>query len=155
MLCRRLVFLYLFILFTGSFAQKYNRNDVEADDEEEISANSRNQPLIDSRKSQNRISSGNIDNNDRNPQETADQLPPQRSVNSGRISQQDVDQPRPLDSARRSSPTPLASSDECRPDVERYCSKGTKKMISNLKVLQCVDELDNVSFFLFFKMNSI
>jgi hypothetical protein len=43
--------------------------------------------------------------------------------------------------------TLLATSPECTADIQRYCVKGGTKLIINLKVLQCVDELDNVSFF--------
>ncbi|CAF4116740.1 unnamed protein product, partial [Rotaria magnacalcarata] len=32
---------------------------------------------------------------------------------------------------------------ECESDVQKYCGKGNKQLISNLKVLQCVDDLDN------------
>ena len=42
-------------------------------------------------------------------------------------------------------PTPLGTSAECKSDVQRYCTNGADKIITNLKVLQCVDELDNVS----------
>lgn len=45
---------------------------------------------------------------------------------------------------RRPPPTPLASSIECKDDVQKYCSKGVNKLLPNLKVLQCVDDLDNV-----------
>jgi len=41
----------------------------------------------------------------------------------------------------------LAASEECMADIQKYCAGGGGyKMISNLKVLQCVDDLDNVSF---------
>jgi hypothetical protein len=60
----------------------------------------------------------------------------------------------------------LAASEECMADIRKYCScsgGGGYKMISNLKVLQCVDDLDNVSlspkknliFFLFYYRLSI
>ncbi|CAF3979028.1 unnamed protein product, partial [Rotaria magnacalcarata] len=41
------------------------------------------------------------------------------------------------------SATPLASSIECKADVQKYCAKGTAQAVTNLKVLQCVDDLDN------------
>ena len=44
-----------------------------------------------------------------------------------------------------SPPTPLSTSAECKLDVQRHCTNGADKIITNLKVLQCVDELDNVS----------
>lgn len=45
---------------------------------------------------------------------------------------------------RRPSSTPLAASSECKADVQKYCNKGGEKLLPNLKVLQCVDDLDNV-----------
>ncbi|UJR27806.1 hypothetical protein I4U23_009075 [Adineta vaga] len=39
--------------------------------------------------------------------------------------------------------TTLANSDECKADVQRYCAKGAPKQIPNLKVLECIDDLDN------------
>lgn len=44
---------------------------------------------------------------------------------------------------RRAPPTPLASSPECKADLQKYCSKGVDKLLPNLKILQCVDDLDN------------
>ena len=55
--------------------------------------------------------------------------------------------PAPSQAQRAASlpPTPLGTSAECKSDVQRYCTNGADKIITNLKVLQCVDELDNVS----------
>ncbi|CAF3536870.1 unnamed protein product [Rotaria socialis] len=41
------------------------------------------------------------------------------------------------------SATLLASSIECKADVQKYCAKGTARAVINLKVLQCFDDLDN------------
>ncbi|CAF0964461.1 unnamed protein product [Didymodactylos carnosus] len=37
----------------------------------------------------------------------------------------------------------LAASPQCEDDVSRYCNKGSSSPISNLKVLQCMDDLDD------------
>jgi hypothetical protein len=132
MLHRRLiVFIYLFILLAGIYAQKYARNgnndDEEEDDEADPEPEARQQPppppprkvevLNNNENTQNRIPPGNI--------------------GLGR---------KPIVSPPRSTSTPLASSVECKADVQKYCAKGSQQIISNLKVLQCVDDLDNVSF---------
>ncbi|CAF0823028.1 unnamed protein product [Adineta ricciae] len=46
-------------------------------------------------------------------------------------------------SPRQPISTALADSDECKVDVERHCAKGGTKLIPNLKVLECIDDLDN------------
>jgi hypothetical protein len=45
------------------------------------------------------------------------------------------------------SSTLLVNSTECKIDIQKYCVKDTGRLISNLKALQCIDDLDNVSFF--------
>jgi hypothetical protein len=45
--------------------------------------------------------------------------------------------------------TLLANSIECKVDIQKYCMKNTGKLIDNLKALQCIDDLDNVSSFVF------
>lgn len=47
------------------------------------------------------------------------------------------------------SSTALSLSLECKADVQKYCNKGIARSINNLKVLQCVDDLDNVSLYHF------
>ncbi|CAF4465471.1 unnamed protein product, partial [Rotaria sp. Silwood2] len=131
MLRRRLFFLYLFILFTGIFAQKYGSNvqkdDDENDDEDDRQSVNRVQPPVNSNKYDSKRPSNDRVVND-NQQPAAANPSPVRSPN---------------ESSRRSSPTPLATSDECRLDVQKYCNKGNKQIIPNLKVLQCIDDLDN------------
>jgi hypothetical protein len=136
MLHQRLVFLYLFILFAGSFAQKYSRNnqndDDDPDDEAEPQLNKKQQqqqPSLNNDRFQNRLPPGNINTNDGYPKPAPRQLPAQ-----------------PLDASRQSLPTPIANSNECKVDVQKYCNKGSQQLLSNLKVLQCVDDLDNVRF---------
>ena len=53
--------------------------------------------------------------------------------------------PAPSASVVRQPVTPIASSPECKTDVQKYCNKGNEKILANLKVLQCIDDLDNVS----------
>ncbi len=45
------------------------------------------------------------------------------------------------------APIQLIDSKKCKVDIQKYCVKGGLKSISNFKVLQCIDDLDNVSFF--------
>ncbi|CAF1086846.1 unnamed protein product [Adineta steineri] len=143
MLLRRLVVLYLFILFTGSLAQRNVPNvDKENDDEDgdDNDLDTRKQSSINRDKTRKRISTGNDDNNVRSLPRSDNQ---QQSVNSVRKSQQNLNPLPVAGQSSRSAPIPIANSEECRADVLRYCSKGSKQMITNLKVLQCVDELDN------------
>ena len=141
MLRRGLIFFYLFIVFTGIFAQKYGSNDQNNGIEEDDEDNS--QPL-NSGRSQNRLASGNTERNGDSQQQNAKQVPPpQRSAelpSRSQMSQQ------PAASVSRSRSTQLSASEECKADVQRYCNKGSQQLITNLKVLQCVDDLDNVSF---------
>ncbi|CAF1219022.1 unnamed protein product [Rotaria magnacalcarata] len=126
MLRRQLLVLFLFVLFTANLAQKYvpnDRNDDgENDDEDAIQPVNRVQPPS------NNDLKPTPSNND-NLQPAPVQIAPRRSIDSSRRSS--------------SSPTPLATSKECESDVQKYCGKGNKQLISNLKVLQCVDDLDN------------
>ncbi|CAF3401610.1 unnamed protein product [Rotaria socialis] len=127
MLRRQLLVLLLFVLFTANLAQKYvpnDRNDNdENDDEDQVQPVNRVQPPS---------------NND---------LKPASSINANVPPASDPLAPRRyIDSNRRPSsslPTPLAASKECESDVQKYCGKGSKQLLSNLKVLQCVDDLDN------------
>jgi len=43
----------------------------------------------------------------------------------------------------------LGQSDECKADITKYCGKGSSNFISNIKALQCIDDLDNVILILF------
>ena len=128
MLHRRLVFLYLLILFVGMFAQP---ND--PDDEDEPELNNQRQPSVDRNNVPSRLSP-NKNNDDDDAQKP---VPRQRPVNPP---------PPPPPQQPRSLGTPLASSPECQFDVQKYCNRGSQQVISNLKVLQCIDDLDNVSF---------
>ncbi len=133
MLSRRLIFLYLFLLFTGIFAQKYNangRNDDEQDDEDEPGPKKLRQSSLNVGQPQNGVPSGNAYNSRDSPQ---------RNSNQGPV------QPRLRNSPSQAAVTQLAGSDECKNDIQKYCGKGNSQLISNLKVLQCIDDLDNVS----------
>ncbi|CAF1437662.1 unnamed protein product [Adineta steineri] len=46
-------------------------------------------------------------------------------------------------SNKSSVSTTLADSDECEADIKRYCNKGRSKPISNINVLDCINDLDN------------
>ncbi|CAF0753061.1 unnamed protein product [Didymodactylos carnosus] len=43
----------------------------------------------------------------------------------------------------RSPVASLALSPQCKEDITKYCNKGNQRAISNLKVLQCIDNLDD------------
>jgi hypothetical protein len=50
----------------------------------------------------------------------------------------------------------LTNSVECTADISKYCIKGgTKQYMTNLKVLQCIDDLDNVSLFTILKTSKL
>lgn len=142
---RRLIFLYLFILFTSGFAQKYNRIDQdegeEKDDDENIPQSENQNPPAPN--INNRVEAAN-------PPPIKVTNPIVQQVNPNPVLQPANANPVPARSvfnpARRTAPaTPLASSSECKLDIQKYCNKGGEQIISNLKVLQCVDDLDNVS----------
>ncbi|CAF4312509.1 unnamed protein product, partial [Rotaria sordida] len=121
---RQLIFLYLFILFTDVFAQKFHPK-LENNDREQPQSRDRIQSSI---YSENKLPASNRGNNDNQQESVVDQSRPRSSIESYR---------------RSSSSTPLASSNECKFDVQKYCIKGSQQLLSNLKVLECVDDLDN------------
>lgn len=130
MLRRRLIIFYLFILFTGIFAQKFKPVDAgEQDDDDGPPQNIGRQSNIGER-SQNRLPLNNegIKNNNYRPQNGDNQPSVQ------------------LSSGKTAPSTQLSGSIECQDDVKKYCGKIGGRPLSNLKVLQCVDDLDNVSF---------
>lgn len=111
---QRWIVFYLFIIFTGSLAQKYNRDvGQEQDDENELQSKTIN----------NNRGSGSANNN---PVQV-----PAAARGSG--------------SNTPAKLTQLATNEDCQGDVQKYCAKGSKQSLSNLKVLQCIDDLDNVS----------
>ncbi|CAF3848511.1 unnamed protein product [Rotaria sp. Silwood1] len=128
MLRRQLFFLYLFLLFTGIFAQKYGsniQNDDDDDDEEKLqSLNKKRLSINNDKLSSNNRANNNNDNNQQSGVGNPSQV---------RLSN------------RRSTSTPIASSNECKTDVQKYCNKGSQQILSNLKVLQCIDDLDNAA----------
>ncbi|CAF1424247.1 unnamed protein product [Rotaria sordida] len=122
---RQLIFLYLFILFTDVFAQKFHPK-LENNDREQPQSTDRIQPSI---YSERKLPANNRGNNDNQQQSVVDQSRPRSSIESYRRSS--------------SSSTALASSNECKFDMQKYCNKGSQQLLSNLKVLQCVDDLDH------------
>jgi hypothetical protein len=79
---------------------------------------------------QNELDEENDDNQNRQP--GSNRLPPQAAKQS-------------TSNNIQSKSLPLANTPECKVDVRKYCSKGSTNLIPNLKVLQCVDDLDDVS----------
>jgi hypothetical protein len=144
---QRLIFLYLFILFTGTIAQQLDNAD-EVDDEEAGPSNNNGRV-------QNRIPTGNINNNNDNqlqkPGGQRVQPPTGQGQGNPPVGSPSVQNTGnspgqvPAGSNSRSQSTQLAADDSCKGDIQKYCGKGSSKLLSNLKVLQCVDDLDNVS----------
>jgi hypothetical protein len=86
------------------------------------------------------------------PPQSVDNVKPSAKITSKNRTNQ-VEPRRPVVPGKKlngsqSSTIPLVSSVECKADIERYCLKGGSKIVSNLKVLQCINDLDNVSFFM-------
>ena len=143
MLSRRVILLSLFVLFVGIVAQNPNLRGPNGQGEIDDDAGEDGQPIVDRN---GRPSNNNGDANLNRP--------PARRVDTG--NQQpvaNVPQPPPVPAPRqqqsasiaRQLVTPIASSLECKTDVQKYCNKGSNKVLPNLKVLQCIDDLDNVS----------
>ncbi|CAF2082393.1 unnamed protein product, partial [Rotaria magnacalcarata] len=133
MLRRRLSFLFLFVLFTDIFAEKndYNiaNNDIEQNGKKEYRSKHRIQSSTDSNQFQAKLFPSNTAKNGGYPQPNTDQSIALRTAKL----------------TRRSSSTSLASSDECRAEIYKYCNHGSQKFISNLELLRCVDDLDNAA----------
>lgn len=172
MLVRKLVFLCLFILFTGTLAQKYGndrQNDDEEQDDEDLPQRKnqakdtdQEQQSDNKNKLYNRLPERNLGN----VQPSNNQPVVQGSIDSNRqplnnppvvkgpidsnrqpSNEQSAARGGSIDSNRRSSSwTPLAASTQCKFDIQKFCNKGSQQLLSNLKVLQCVDDLDNVSY---------
>ena len=117
MLFQRLILLSFFVLFVGAIGEKSFSEFKDDDDDDDDEKRS----LV---PKQSQSFSGN-----------------QPAMNNNNVPAQVPNQPI---APRRSPASPLATRDECKADVQRFCSKGADKPISNLKVLQCIDELDNV-----------
>ena len=82
--------------------------------------------------------------------ENDDEDPSQGDNNGKFLPNNRVQTPSPAgtnDARTRATPTQLASDENCQADVQKYCGKGSSQLLSNLKVLQCIDDLDNVSRF--------
>lgn len=127
---QRWIVVCLFIVFTGSLAQKYGNNVGKEHDDEDSPPNDNAQPP-----------SNNINNR-----------------NSGSDNGNQVRVPTATRSSGSNTPaklTQLASDEDCRLDVQKYCAKGSKQSLSNLKVLQCIDDLDNVSCCFSLRVNDV
>jgi len=123
MLQTQLILSFLLVLFVGGFGQQF-RSDARNWKE-------------------NRYDQ--LEYRQRRQAEPSQSRTPQ-SVNN--INQQKIVQPgfsneSPITSS--SSSLSLASSMDCKADIQKYCVRGGTKLISNLKVLECINDLDNVS----------
>lgn len=150
MLSQRVILLCcLAVLFVGIVAQNSNRkrsnDDVEQNDDEDeedgppqdIKKNNPSNQENNNEKAPERAAPYKAEAVKEQPAAPAPPPPPPppapatRPVQSVAVARQPV--------------TPIASSPECKADVQKYCNKGNEKILANLKVLQCIDDLDNVS----------
>jgi hypothetical protein len=75
--------------------------------------------------------------------------PIESKTKNDNVDQIPVNPPASINQRLSASPavsTSLANSPQCKGDIRRYCVKGGTQFIPNMKVLQCIDDLDNVSF---------
>ncbi len=132
MVHRQIIFISLLLIFVSNFAQQLHFND-----RNRIIYRHKRQALSQSetkQSNQNGSSSVNSANNNNAYQPV---ISNQLSTN-------------PL-----ASSTLLANSMECKVDIQKYCMKNSGKLINNLKALQCIDDLDNVSILSFFQIGEI
>jgi len=144
MLQRLLIFIYFILLFAGTFTEQtepFNKQlsiNVAPTDKQRV----RSSYLSAQQSASNvnyRVGLNNIDINSTAQQQQQQQLVDSQSPIVRQIFIE------PIPSVARLASVQLAASEECMADIKKYCGGGYK-MISNLKVLQCVDDLDNVSF---------
>ena len=153
MLGRCLILFYLFILLTNIIAQRYDSNirNVDSVHDDKGGLNRLEKPIqppsLNANQMDNKFSMSNVRNNDGQQRSNFNQQqqPVQQQQQQQPIQQQQQQPIQPYRSNFRSS-TPISGSIECQLDVQKYCTNGNKQLISNLKVLQCIDDLDNVSF---------
>ena len=120
MLHRQLIVIYLLLAFVSSFAQEFYSNNGNR-----IIYRHRREASPSQQSNQNGTPSANGASNS-------------KDNNQPMISNQ-------IQSIPLASSTLLASSSECKVDIQKYCMKNSGKLINNLKALQCIDDLDNVS----------
>jgi hypothetical protein len=146
MLRRQFIFVYLLTVVVVVFAQRSElnaKNQKEYEEDEEVE----NDKLPNQPQQQNQppesVEKPSV-NNVRPPIKSAD-----AKANSGNANQNQINRLVP-GNQKLAEPTAvsasLANSTECKADVQRYCvKKGGPQLIVNMKVLQCMDDLDNVS----------
>jgi hypothetical protein len=157
MLQRLFIFIYLIFLFGGTFTKQIipidKQHNTDKDDHVNAISDYQQQQQV---QSPNLSTTKSIDNaqfvlsgngvefetTTKKPQLVDSQSQILQSVFSNKKSFGD-----------RLMPNQPAPSIECKVDIMKYCAKGNSRMISDLKVLQCVDDLDNVSFFTLKKLN--
>jgi hypothetical protein len=123
MLQKQLIFICLFVLFVGNLAQQLRSNVQNWNEDRYDKLSYRQRRQVQPSQSETR-----------------------QSVNT--VNQQKVVQPgssNQISSTSSVSSMSLANSPECKADIRKYCIKSGSKLIVNLKVLQCIDDLDNVS----------
>lgn len=123
MLCRAIVLVLLLSLFAENGAQLDEVKDQNRQKSQQQSTTQAQQ------QQQQQEKSGQTNNNSSN-------------TNTGKNT--NPAGPTPEIVVARLSATTLASSAECALDIQKHCAKGMKKPINNQRVLQCIDDLDNV-----------
>lgn len=143
MLQGKLIIIILFAVFIGSFAQRRRSNaqGLNAGKNDESVNQQQKQPTQLEREQPVKNAKPSVDNVDNN------NIMPQKIV-------------QPSSSNQAASPslplsTSLSTSAECQTDIQRYCAKGASRPMSNLKALQCIDDLDNVSFSISYKISEL
>ncbi len=124
MLHRQITFISLLLLCVSNFAQQLHFNDQSRI----IYRHQRQVPFQSETKKSTQIGSSSVNS------------PSNSNANQPVLSNQ-------LSTNPLASSTLLVNSTECKIDIQKYCVKDTGRLISNLKALQCIDDLDNVSFF--------
>jgi hypothetical protein len=143
MLSRRLLFIAFFVVFVGIRSQnagtEYKTNN-DADDADDADDKNGEKPQVNNPQ----ILAKN-NNNAANQVLQSQTMNVQKPIVTPVAAAQIVPKEVPVAPSVRSRAVPLWDSTECKADVQKYCSKGSTAAIPNLKVLQCVDDLDNVS----------
>ncbi|CAF4720327.1 unnamed protein product [Rotaria sp. Silwood1] len=120
MLHSTLIFIFVFVVFVGGFAQQSQSNVQNSNKD-------RNDKLVYRHVRQVRSSQSEVQQSDKNAISSVKSSPSEKLSKSETAS------------------ALLANSIECEADIQKYCVKGGPKLIPNLKVLRCIDDLDQAA----------
>ena len=127
---QQIICISLSIIFVGSFAQQLRSNDQIRNGRRDVIDRQVPSSQSDTQRSVQNGDSAVIRGNN-----IGNQLPPTQPKSSN----QGLGTPLPISRS-------LANSTECKADIQKNCAKGSTQRMNNLNVLQCIDDLDNVSF---------